>query len=98
MSAAFVTGLLANVFAIILFVPGALAVWRHRRDAHALRGASVWQQCFIIANAGTWGLYAWFTGAYWAATPGVVNVPLAAFTAALILRARRVPEPVLTVS
>lgn len=91
-TAANLAGLLGNLFSIILFVPGALAVWRNRADAHSLRGSSVWQQGFIIANATTWAAYAWLTGAYWVAAPGLVNVPLAVFTAALILRARRVAD------
>ena len=91
--AANVTGLTANVFSVILFVPGAVAVWRNRNDPHALRGASIAQQVFIVCNAVTWGVYAFLTGAYWAAAPGLINTPLALFTAALIYRVRA-SEPV----
>lgn len=81
-------GFLGNALSVLLFLPNALTVWRNRHDSHALKGVSRYMQYGILANASTWAVYAWLTGAYWAAAPGLFNAPLAIFVLTLLHRSK----------
>lgn len=85
-----VLGVTGNIFSVVLFVPNALTVYRHRKDTAAMRGVSATMQLFVLGNALTWFLYAWVTQAWWVAAPGAFNAPLAVFVLVLIWRAHRV--------
>lgn len=85
-----VVGFLASVTAFVLFLPQAMLTWRRRHDAEALRGVALGTQLVLLVNAGLWGLYGVWTGAFWVAAPGLLNAPLAMMTIYLVLRSRRV--------
>lgn len=81
-------GVAGNICSAALFLPNAAVVYRNRHDSAALRGVSVTMQVLILCNATLWVLYAWATGAWWAAAPGALNVPLALFVLHLVFRSR----------
>ena len=87
-----ILGFVGSFISFILFIPQARTVWRQRHDPHALRGASLGTQFIVIANALVWFAYAYVLGEFWVGAAGFVNLPLALFTIALILRARRREE------
>lgn len=88
MDAVTIVGIAGNITSVAMFIPNAKVVWNSRKDKHALQGASIGMQVLLLCNAALWGLYALWTGAYWAAVPGLFNAPLAVFVIWLILRGR----------
>lgn len=87
--AATVFGIAGNICSTALFLPNALTVWRRRNDPSAMRGVSSTMQVLVLCNAALWACYAAITEAWWAAAPGLFNVPLALFVLYLIRSAAK---------
>ena len=81
-------GFVASVISLVLWWPQAARVWRHRHDGGQLGGVSISTQVLLLGNAALWGAYAVVTGSFWVGAPGLVNVPLALLTIALVRRSR----------
>lgn len=89
MSPADLLGLAGSVLSVVLWWPQALRTWRMRHDPQSLVCLSATTQLLVVVNALVWAFYAVQTGAFWSGVPGLVNLPLAGWTAWHVSRARR---------
>lgn len=88
-----VVGFTASVIAFVLWLPQAHRVWNLRHQPEALRGISLGTQSLVITNSLLWFGYGALEQAFWIAAPGFINLPLAAGTMVMVLRARRKTHP-----
>lgn len=82
-------GFVASVISFVMFWPQGWRTWSQRRSPQFLIGISVGTYLLLCANAVTWGVYAFMTGAYWSGLPGLFNLPLAVLVIVLSIRARK---------
>lgn len=86
-----VLGFFGTLISFILWIPQARAVWRSRKDPHALRAVSISTQLLVVINASIWFIYAYVLKEFWVGAAGFINMPLAFLTIYLLLKARNAP-------
>lgn len=82
-----VSGLLASITGLLLWLPQGLRVWRDRDVPDRLVGISVPTQVLSLAGNVLWLLHAIGIGSFWLGAPSVVNVPIAIMTIVVVRRA-----------
>ena len=82
-----VSGLLASITGLLLWLPQGLRVWRDRHAPDRLAGISVPTQVLSLAGNVLWLLHAIGIGSFWLGAPSVVTVPIAVMTIVVVRRA-----------
>ena len=53
---ALLSGIIGNISSIVMWLPGALVIWKNRNDERALKGVSLVMQAIAILNTLSWGI------------------------------------------
>lgn len=84
-----VSGFLASITGLLLWLPQGQRVWRDRHEPERLAGISVSTQVLSLAGNVLWLVHAIGIGSFWLGAPSVVNVPIAIMTIVVVRRAAR---------
>lgn len=82
-----VSGFLASITGLLLWLPQGQRVWRDRHEPERLAGISVPTQVLSLAGNVLWLVHAVGIGSFWLGAPSVVNVPIAIMTIVVVRRA-----------
>ncbi|EYR65076.1 hypothetical protein N866_15270 [Actinotalea ferrariae CF5-4] len=82
-----VSGLLASITGLLLWLPQGLRVWRDRHDPERLAGIALPTQVLSLAGNVLWLVHAIGIGSFWLGAPSIVNMPIAVMTIVVVRRA-----------
>jgi uncharacterized protein with PQ loop repeat len=83
------SGITGNVSSIVMWIPGAIVIWKNRNDVQALKGVNLVMQSIAIINTLSWGINGLSTHNYNLAFGTLFILPTILFSIILKIKSKR---------